>query len=202
MSRIVILFALTAPITAFAGDLAISHDAAAKTTTAAHADAPGEGTDVREEEAPDLYTQHRHGFRVGYTYVNTDLIDSPHISLMGYEAQQTMVGGGSVNVMFVENALIAGLNQSMLIPTFNVLAGVEIQKHFHMGVGVNLSFDQDQFDRILAVPGMISAMGVSIPVDDAFEVPVNLSWTSEPDGYGRLAVTTGINWKQPRRNQK
>ena len=199
MNRLIILFALTAPISALAGDLAVGADEPPKSWTEQNTAAGSEEIDPREEDDPATYTQLRHGFRVGYTYANTELLDSPHVSLMGYEAQQTMVGGGSVNVIFVENALIAGLNQSMLVPTFNVLAGVEIRERLHMGVGVNLSFTQDKFDRIVAVPGMISAMGVTLPVDDAFEVPVNLSWTSEPDGYGRLGITTGINWKQPKR---
>lgn len=199
MNRLVILFALTAPIAAFADDPTVGADAPPKIWTEQNIEAGFAEPAPRAEEVPETYTLLRHGFRVGYTYANTELLSSPHVSLMGYEAQQTMVGGGTVNVIFVQNALIAGLNQSKLVPTFNVLAGVEIRERFHMGVGVNLSFTQDSFDRITPVPGMISAMGVTLPVDDAFEVPVNLSWTSEEDGYGRLGITTGINWKQPRR---
>lgn len=144
----------------------------------------------------------RHGFRVGYTYLDdTDALVHPHVMLMGYEAQQVLGKGEIIDVMFVENILIGGLNQNVAVPTVNALAGVEILERFQIGFGVNGTMlppnDLDALNIPAFSVGMIAAVGVAIPIEDVYEVPINISWTAEDDGIGRIAVSTGINWVGP-----
>lgn len=144
----------------------------------------------------------RHGFRVGYTYLDdVNELVHPHVMLMGYEAQQVLGKGEIIDVMFVENVLVGGLNQNLAVPTVNALAGVEILERFQIGFGVNgTMLPPDELDP-LNIPqfsvGMIAAVGVAIPIEDVYEVPINVSWTAEDDGIGRIAISTGINWVGP-----
>lgn len=144
----------------------------------------------------------RHGFRVGYTYLDdAEALVHPHVMLMGYEAQQVLGKGEIIDVMFVENILIGGLNQNVAVPTVNALAGVEILERFQIGFGVNGTMlppnDLDSLNIPAFSVGMIAAVGVAIPIEEVYEVPINVSWTAEDDGIGRIAVSTGINWVGP-----
>ena len=132
--------------------------------------------------------KHRHGVRVGYTYVESPLLAHPHLMAMGYEAQQVASPGGNLGLMFVENFTVVGLNQSVFAPSFNGLVGVEVRDAWHIGTGVNLSF--------LPGPnvGMIAATGVNLKAEDHFEIPLDVAWIAEREGPGRVVVTTGINW--------
>jgi len=66
----------------------------------------------------------RKGIRFGYNYANgaetSDRVDSPHMFAMGFEMQQTRSGGSWLDVLFIQNATISGLDQSIIAPSFSV----------------------------------------------------------------------------------
>ena len=74
----------------------------------------------------------RMGIRFGYNYANgaetSDRVDSPHMFAMGFEMQQTRSGGSWLDVLFIQNATISGLDQSIIAPSLSVLVGFEIQE--------------------------------------------------------------------------
>ena len=137
---------------------------------------------------PDpIPVDYRHGFRLGYTYFEDPDLAYPHLFVMGYETSQRLYGGAGLDVLFVQNLMVSGLNQSLFLPSCNLLVGASINDRVEIGVGPNLA----------VIPklstNMIAAVGVTVPAG-RFEVPVHLSWVSAADGWGRVALTTGINW--------
>ena len=80
----------------------------------------------------------RTGIRFGYNYANgadtSDRLDSPHMFAMGFEMQQTRSGGSWLDVLFIQNATISGLDQSVVAPSFSLLVGFEINKQVQLGV--------------------------------------------------------------------
>lgn len=137
----------------------------------------------------------RTGVRFGYNFLNkgelTEQLDSPHMFAMGLEAQQTLEGGAWLDVLFIENVTVSGLDQSVAAPSASFLVGFEINKQLQMAVGPNLSaFDPagegNHFHLVSAV-GYTADAGI-------FSVPVHLSYIPDVDGFYRMAVTTGVNW--------
>ncbi|MFZ5477304.1 MAG: hypothetical protein ACOZNI_11070 [Myxococcota bacterium] len=130
-----------------------------------------------------------HGFRLGYSYVNTTALPSPHLFVFGYEMSQRIEGGGPIDVILVENVMLAGLNQSYAIPSMNLVTGVEIDKRVQVGVGVNLA----AFDENGNLTHMIMAIGY-MPKFGKITTPFHLSYIPDVDGAWRMAATTGVNW--------
>ena len=73
---------------------------------------------------------YRKGLRFGYSYANkaetTERLESPHMFAMGFELQETMSGGEWLDLLFIQNVVVSGLEQSVIIPTVNALVGFEI----------------------------------------------------------------------------
>lgn len=134
-----------------------------------------------------------HGFRIGYTYVNGLTEDSPlrspHLFVIGYEATQRAVGGNWLNVIAVENISVAGINQSVFVPSLNGLVGFEIDEQLQVGTGLNVN----PFDPSGKYVHQILAVGWTPPVG-AFNVPIHVTFIPDVDGHWRLGSTIGVNW--------
>lgn len=153
-----------------------------------------EYTPIETEDAKGLDITVRHGVRSGYSWVN--LQDNPldlgeHFFVMGYEGNQVFEGGGPVDFLMTYNVMISGMNQSIFVPSANLLTGLEIGRSVQLGVGPNVSLgDPSGGERWLH---MIMAAGVDLEAGD-LSLPVHVSYIPDVDGYYRLAVTTGVNW--------
>ncbi len=149
---------------------------------------------ITGEDSRGIDTLYRHGVRMGYSYVNLQdnpLDIDPHMFVMGYEVNQVFEGGGPVDFLMTYNVVVTGLNQSLFVPTANLLTGVEIGNRVQLGAGPNVSLgDPSGNDRLLH---MIMAIGYTPQVGD-LSLPVHVSYIPDVDGYYRAAVTTGVNW--------
>ena len=144
----------------------------------------------------------RRGIRFGYVYANDahlpdketgeeSKLHSPHMFTMGFEMQQAMPGGDWLDVLFIQNVSLSGLDQSIISPSARVLIGFEIDKAIQIAVGPNLSLHdpagEDKFIHLIAAIGYTMDAGV-------FSVPVHLSFIPDVNNYWATAVTTGVNW--------
>ena len=136
--------------------------------------------------APKLF---RHGFRLGYAYLDgaEELGIRPDLFVFGYEANQKVVGGEWLDVVLVENVMLAGVNQGYAIPSANLIVGVEIADHVQIGTGLNLSglSDSSPLAQVIAVGYM--------PTVGRLQVPIHVSFVPDDDHW-RIAATTGVNW--------
>jgi len=137
----------------------------------------------------------RKGLRFGYNYVSggerSDRIISPHMFAIGFESQQTMSGGDWLDLLFVQNLTISGLEQSLVIPSANVLVGFEINNSLQLAVGANATIYDPAGDNNYV--HLVSAIGWTQAAGH-FSVPVHLVYIPDVNEYWRLAVTTGVNW--------
>lgn len=161
------------------------------------------GAGFREDDPPGLDRRLLHGFRLGYSFItNADQPDphnrdesvkeslglaSPHLFVLGYEAFYRMVGHDWLNVILVGNVMVAGLEQSTVIPTANGLLGFELDESFQVGVGVNLAPDEDKPTHMVAAAGWTPQVG-------SFYVPVHFHLIPDIDQNHRFGTTIGINW--------
>lgn len=137
----------------------------------------------------------RRGLRFGYTYANnadnSERLASPHMFSMGFEMQQTMAGGEWLDLLFIQNVIFSGLEQSVVIPSANMLVGFEINKSLQLGVGANVSiYDSSGHNNYIH---LVSAIGWTQNAG-VFSVPVHIVFVPDINGHYRLAVTTGVNW--------
>lgn len=144
-------------------------------------------------ESIDPESRNMHGFRVGYTYINGGAdharLSTPHLLVMGYEATQRISGGEWLNVITAQNIMIGGINQSVFIPTGNILLGFEVNQRFQIGVGPNISPLSDPENMI----HMVGAIGFTPQVGD-FNVPLHVNYIPDVNGNYRFGMTTGVNW--------
>ena len=157
-------------------------------------------------EAPEtipLSWSHRKGLRFGYNYVNNGAkqnpatplekprLNSPHMFAIGFELQQTMAGGDWLDILFIQNATISGLEQSLIIPSGNALVGFEINNALQLAVGVNAApvdpADAGNFVHLVTAVGWTQPAG-------SLSVPLHLVFIPDVNDYWRCAVTTGVNW--------
>lgn len=147
-----------------------------------------------KEADGDIEWTKRQGVRLGYGYVNGvehTPLKNRSLFVMGYEMQQARNGGSWLEILFIQNISISGLDQSVFAPSASMLAGAEINKQIQIGVGPNFApFDPSDGDNYFHLVG---AIGATIPAGD-FSVPFHCSFIPDVDGYWRLAVTTGVNW--------
>ena len=143
----------------------------------------------------------RSGLRLGYVYANKahepeadgteSKLNSPHMFTMGFELQQCMPGGDWLDVLFIQNLSITGLDQSVVSPSARVLVGFEIDKSVQLAVGPQLSFHdpsgEDKYVHLTAAVGYTMDAGM-------FSVPVHLSFVPDVNNYWATAITTGVNW--------
>lgn len=149
-------------------------------------------------ESAGEWTQ-RSGMRFGYVYAHNFHkenaegekldINSPHMSTMGFELQQVMPGGEWLDILFIQNATISGMDQSVLSPSARILVGFEINDTVQIAVGPNVApvHPSDNFIHMIVAIGITAEAGV-------FSVPVHLSYVPDADGYWMTALTTGVNW--------
>lgn len=144
-------------------------------------------------EEPEEVPEQRflHGFRIGWGYVAgmEEELASPHLFVVGYELTHRLVGGDWLNVIVVENAMVAGVNQSVFLPSANGLLGFEVAERAQVGAGVNVT----PFDPGGKPLHMIAAAGYT-PKAGVFYVPVHAYWIPDVDGQYRFGLTTGVNW--------
>ena len=154
-------------------------------------------------EAIPLSWSHRKGLRFGYNYVNKGAdqnpetpnkeprLNSPHMFAIGFEMQQTMAGGDWLDILFIQNATISGLEQSLLIPSANVLVGFEINNALQLAVGANAApvdpADAGNYLHLVSAVGWTQQAG-------SLSVPLHLVFIPDVNDYWRCAVTTGVNW--------
>ena len=155
---------------------------------------PAYGEETVPSSTEDIWS-YRKGMRFGYNYANkaqeSDRLASPHMFAMGFEMQQTMSGGSWLDLLFIQNAMISGVEQSVIIPTINALVGFEINKALQVGVGINGSiYDSSGNDNFIH---LISAIGWTQEAG-TFSVPIHVVYVPDVNGYYRFAVTTGVNW--------
>jgi len=137
----------------------------------------------------------RKGLRFGYTYANkadqSERLASPHMFAMGFELQQTMSGGEWLDLLFIQNVIVSGLEQSVIIPSVNALVGFEINNALQLGVGVNGGIvdpsGEDHFVHLVTAVGWTQQAGV-------FSVPIHVVYVPDINDYYRFAITTGVNW--------
>ena len=152
-------------------------------------------TAVASEVGLDDDWNSRMGIRFGYNYANdaetSDRVDSPHMFAMGFEMQQTRSGGSWLDVLFIQNVTISGLDQSIIAPSLSALIGFEIQEQVQIGVGPNVTFydpsGDDNYFHLIAAVGYTAEAGI-------FSVPLHLFFVPDVNGFYRLGVTTGVNW--------
>jgi len=150
---------------------------------------------VGGSESSDMDWTKRMGIRFGYNYANkadeTERLDSQHMFAMGFETQQTMDGGTWLDLLFIQNLTISGLDQSVVLPSANVLVGFEINDSLQLAVGANGTVvdpsDQNHYFHLVAAAGWTQDAGV-------FSVPIHLVFIPDVNDYYRVAITTGVNW--------
>jgi len=143
----------------------------------------------------DMEWTKRKGMRFGYNYSNksdeSDRLESPHMFAIGFETQQTMSGDSWLDILFIQNLTISGLEQSVLIPSANALVGFEIQDSLQLAVGANVTIHdpsgEDHYFHLVTAIGWTQDAGI-------FSVPIHLVFVPDVNDYYRLAITTGVNW--------
>jgi len=147
------------------------------------------------EAEPQQEWSQRKGMRFGYAYINngtdSEHLTNPSMFTIGFEAQQTMKGGDWLDLLFIQNITIGGLEQSVVIPSINALVGFEINNRLQLGVGANgaLSDPAGESNYI----HLVTAAGWTQPAG-TFSVPVHVVFVPDVNDYWRLAATTGVNW--------
>lgn len=138
-------------------------------------------------QAPKVF---HHGFRLGYAYLAhaEDYGVRPDLFVFGYELNEKIIGGQWLDVILVENVMLAGVNQGLAVPSANFLVGVELADCVQVGTGMNLSpidMETSPLKQIIAVGYM--------PKVGRIQVPVHVSFIPDDDHW-RIAATTGVNW--------
>jgi len=152
--------------------------------------------------SPDDYTL-LHGFRLGYGYVmNYDQpspafdgkslkekvgLRSPSHFLLGYEVVYRVVGHSWLNVLLLGNAMIAGLEQSKVLPSVNGLIGFELKNTFQVGVGANISPLKGSEAHTIIAAGWTPRVGT-------IYTPVHFFFIPDVDGVHHMGVTTGVTF--------
>ena len=153
--------------------------------------------------AKDSDWHKRTGIRFGYAYINgvqeAEDLNSPgevkrihpHTSVLGFEMQQAMAGGGWLDILFIENVSLTGLDQSVINPSASLLVGFEIDKQIQLGVGPHLSFfdasGENRYIHLIVAAGYTAQAGL-------LSVPLHVTFVPDVDGFWAMAITTGVNW--------
>jgi hypothetical protein len=163
------------------------------------------GTLDEDDEGWHTPPGHRflHGFRLGYMYVShindgTERpnhmslaqqygIKSPNMMLLGYEGFYRIVGHSWLNVLMVGNVSVAGLEQSKFLPSANGLLGFEFNRSFELGVGVNLTPDDQAPSHMIIAGGWTPRAG-------SIMVPFHVFYIPDTFGNTRAGATIGVNW--------
>ena len=148
------------------------------------------GLRVSMEEKGQVQGASKHGFRMGYGYVNApddhELLESNWLYLLGYELNQTIYGGDWINVLFVQNISVVGVNQSLFIPSGNILMGFEFNERFQVASGINM-VPSDNWCHMVVAAGWTPKVG-------DINIPFHVSYVPDVDNQWRAYLTTGVNW--------
>ena len=148
------------------------------------------GLRISMEKKEKVRGQSRHGFRMGYGYINapedSETLSNNWLYLLGYELNQTIYGGDWINVLFVQNFSVVGINQSLFIPSGNLLMGFEFSERFQIASGINV-VPTDNWCH------MVIAAGWTPKVGD-INIPFHVSYVPDVDNQWRTYLTTGVNW--------
>ncbi|MBX3189768.1 MAG: hypothetical protein KF819_22270 [Labilithrix sp.] len=144
-----------------------------------------------------------HGFRLGYAMVMNydqplaDLdgqslkeklrLKSPSHFIIGYEVVYRVVGHSWLNVLLLGNVMIAGLEQSRVLPTGNLLIGAELANSFQLGVGAHLAPLKGSEAHTIVAAGWTPKVG-------SLYTPVHVFFVPDVEGVNRLGVTTGVTF--------
>jgi hypothetical protein len=112
---------------------------------------------------------------------------SPSHFLLGYEVMYRVVGHSWLNVLLLGNAIIAGLEQSKILPSANLLIGFELKNTFQVGVGANLSPLKGSEGHTIIAAGWTPRVGT-------IYTPVHFYFIPDVDGVHRMGVTTGVTF--------
>lgn len=172
------------------------------TYEATRVDRPEARPAERPAASPDDYTV-LHGFRLGYGYVmNYDQpapafegkslkekvgLRSPSHFLLGYEVVYRVVSHSWLNVLLLGNAMIAGLEQSKVLPSANMLIGFELKNTFQMGVGANISPLKGSEGHTILAAGWTPRVGT-------IYTPLHVFFIPDVDGVHRMGITTGVTF--------
>lgn len=156
---------------------------------------PATAHDVTDLADDALAWEGRQGLRFGYNYLNngddTDRLESPHMFAIGFELQQTMDGGDWLDLLFIENVVISGLEQSVIVPSVSGLVGFEVNDALQVAVGATATVydpaEEDNFFHLVTAIGWTQQAGV-------FSVPIHFVYVPDINDYWRGAITTGVNW--------
>jgi len=144
-----------------------------------------------------------HGFRIGYGYVmNYDQptrafdgesfkekvgLRSPSHFLIGYEVLYRVVSHSWLNVLLMANGMVAGLEQSKVLPSGNLLIGAELDNSFQIGVGANLSPLAGSEAHTIIAAGWTPRVG-------SIYTPVHVFFIPDVDGVHHMGITTGVTF--------
>ena len=65
------------------------------------------------------------GFRMGYGYVATSDLPSPHLMVLGWDHMQTLSTGTPIDVIIAGNISIGGMNQGVMLPSSHLIIGYQ-----------------------------------------------------------------------------
>lgn len=135
---------------------------------------------IEDRETPILEPIRLTGPRIGFTYVpeiekfnlperfnDTSLTPNPFITQFGwqFEWKYFETRGGSAG-LFEVIPLIGGLDQGLVLPSLNFLAGFRSSEGFEIGGGPNLNLIGSGFT--LAIGHTISSKYMNFPINVAF----------------------------------
>ena len=145
---------------------------------------------AKDSDTSSLWST-RHGFRLGYTYGhNIDRnhsfnIRSPHMATMGYEVTEAVESGlDGFKIIFVQNIMVSGLEQGLVLPSITAMVGYEVFGIAQMGIGGNVGVSGAR---------MVIAAGLN-PQAGNFQVPIHMHFIPDPEGKWRIGVSTGVNF--------
>ena len=179
------------------------------------------------EKQPEPVSMERDGPRFGFNIYTGDMVKArftnrpdgkeytPFTTIFGWQFEKVLTSkdnnNQSIGVMFSATPLVAGLEQGLVIPAFNFMAGVRTQSGFEMAVGPSIIFNLQTDEPEQAIsPSVSIALGYTISSGD-FNFPTTLVLTpnlesdlkhKEEDGTIsehsqkglRISYVVGFNW--------
>jgi hypothetical protein len=135
-----------------------------------------------------------HGFRLGGAYLmgmdeatrRQYGLSIPFVMLMGYEIIERVAVSRDVNVVFAQNLLIGGFEQSTFTFSLNAVIGMDLFDSFQFGAGLNISPGRNWTHAVIFVSWTPKLGNVMMPL--------TLSFVPDKDGDHRIAFTIGISW--------
>jgi hypothetical protein len=145
---------------------------------------------------PPSYPVKLSGPRLGVTTLSNGVIDAikedtgvevrPMITQFGWQFEKRFYGGKDGLSAITEFVVLAGgLEQNVIIPSFNWLVGVRTREGFEFGAGPNVT---------PVGTSMVYAVGATIP-SGALNFPVNVAIAPTRAGV-RVSLLTGITMRQ------